>query len=81
MRKDLKQHFFSHRKWLILDAYPETAYRILLELEQRGKSTRGNIGLPRHVHISTLAAYLPAFKAFGPIAMVKQQAWWNGLVE
>lgn len=52
-----------------------------IELEQRDKSTRGNIGLPRHVHISTLAAYLPAFKAFGPIAMVKQQAWWNVLVE
>ena len=46
-----------------------------IELEQRGKSTRGNIGLP------TLAAYLPDFKAFGPIAMVKQQAWWNVLVE
>ena len=29
MGKDLNQHFLSHRKWLILDAYPETAYRIL----------------------------------------------------
>ena len=59
MRKDLKQHFFSHRKWLILDAYPETAYRILLELEQRGKSTRGNIGLPRHVGTYFYSGCLP----------------------
>ena len=32
MREDLKQHFLSHpvqRNWLILDAYPETGYRIL----------------------------------------------------